>query len=360
MGAVAVELLTGERPGSDGKLPAVEGPLGEFIRGVRRAIRPTGLNPRTKPAACWPPAVCSRPRAARPGPTIPMLRKSSTNSRPSHHRGLQQDRRHSHRPRGSRHRNIRKPWLGSPTPLCPRGRPASGSRRAPKPYELPLTVWGRRRRSGTASRLHPMAGIRLRPQARSSVSLAMGGRRRPSAASRSRPMVGIRLRPKDRGSVVLATGGRGRSGAAGRLRPRGRGGKRCGLHLMAWSRLRSGAAGWVRPGVAGRLRVGGAAGWLRRGVGSGSWLVGGSSVLRARFARTGQGVGCWGFAAGVGGDGCCEFCRGRLGCLGRLGGSCSDDAGRSCDDSGESGSGQAAGWGACDYHHGCGRWVTRM
>jgi serine/threonine protein kinase len=32
VGAVAVELLTGERPGADGKLPMVDGPLGEFIR----------------------------------------------------------------------------------------------------------------------------------------------------------------------------------------------------------------------------------------------------------------------------------------------------------------------------------------
>ncbi|MEU4289421.1 protein kinase [Kribbella sp. NPDC026596] len=43
VGAVAVELLTGERPGSDGKLPAVDGPLGEFIH------RSTATDPSDRP-----------------------------------------------------------------------------------------------------------------------------------------------------------------------------------------------------------------------------------------------------------------------------------------------------------------------
>lgn len=43
VGAVAVELLTGERPGVDGKLPVVDGPLGEFIR------RCTATDPADRP-----------------------------------------------------------------------------------------------------------------------------------------------------------------------------------------------------------------------------------------------------------------------------------------------------------------------
>jgi eukaryotic-like serine/threonine-protein kinase len=43
VGAVAVELLTGERPGINGSLPAVDGPLGEFIR------RCTATDPSDRP-----------------------------------------------------------------------------------------------------------------------------------------------------------------------------------------------------------------------------------------------------------------------------------------------------------------------
>ncbi|MGW7683883.1 protein kinase domain-containing protein [Kribbella sp. NPDC054772] len=43
VGAVAVELLTGERPGTDGARPAVDGPLGEFVR------RTTSSDPSGRP-----------------------------------------------------------------------------------------------------------------------------------------------------------------------------------------------------------------------------------------------------------------------------------------------------------------------
>jgi serine/threonine-protein kinase len=43
VGAVAAELLTGERPGADGKLPAVDGPLSDFIR------RCTAADPSNRP-----------------------------------------------------------------------------------------------------------------------------------------------------------------------------------------------------------------------------------------------------------------------------------------------------------------------
>ncbi|HET6987106.1 MAG TPA: serine/threonine-protein kinase [Kribbella sp.] len=43
VGAVAAELLTGERPGPDGKLPLVDGPLGEFIH------RSTATDPADRP-----------------------------------------------------------------------------------------------------------------------------------------------------------------------------------------------------------------------------------------------------------------------------------------------------------------------
>jgi serine/threonine-protein kinase len=43
VGAVAAELLTGERPGVDGKLPPVDGPLGEFIH------RSTATDPTHRP-----------------------------------------------------------------------------------------------------------------------------------------------------------------------------------------------------------------------------------------------------------------------------------------------------------------------
>ena len=43
VGAVAAELLTGERPGADGKVPAVDGPLGDFVR------RSTATDPADRP-----------------------------------------------------------------------------------------------------------------------------------------------------------------------------------------------------------------------------------------------------------------------------------------------------------------------
>ncbi|MFD3404128.1 serine/threonine-protein kinase [Kribbella sp. NPDC058693] len=43
VGAVAAELLTGERPGTDGRLPDLDGPLGEFVR------RLTAKNPADRP-----------------------------------------------------------------------------------------------------------------------------------------------------------------------------------------------------------------------------------------------------------------------------------------------------------------------
>jgi serine/threonine-protein kinase len=45
VGAVAAELLTGERPGVDGKIPVVDGPLGDFIR------RSTATDPADRPGS---------------------------------------------------------------------------------------------------------------------------------------------------------------------------------------------------------------------------------------------------------------------------------------------------------------------
>ena len=82
VGAVAAELLTGERPGTTASFrpSTVRSPTSSA--GVRRLIRTTAPTPRPPPAAYSPPPAHSHRPAPLPGPPTPTHPKSSTNSPP--------------------------------------------------------------------------------------------------------------------------------------------------------------------------------------------------------------------------------------------------------------------------------------
>ena len=193
VGAVAAELLTGERPGTDGKLPPVDGPLADFIR------RSTATDPSDRPDSA----------------TIAGRLLAATGVLP---------------PAGT------TPWSADPDspevfdqlpPLPPAWTPTG-----PAPHRTPSHAATPRSTPPATEAAHPAPAVHTKPVSAARTSPAPAAQASPAPAShgspasgvQGSPVPGVQASPALGGESAAAPGGRAALGAGEDVGSGGRGG----------------------------------------------------------------------------------------------------------------------------------------